>query len=120
MNGRFYAWAAAAMVVGAGLLLALRPAADAAGRQAVLLGCALATGNGLLAAWVNQRALGRDLTRFMLWSGIGHGVRVLALLLAVLSAFVYEMPDARGFAAATFVGYVCFLAAEIAVLQKRQ
>ncbi|MCE9616677.1 MAG: hypothetical protein K8T26_20575 [Lentisphaerae bacterium] len=117
MMARLYIGAAAAMLAGVGILVAMR--ATPGSLAPALMGCALASANGLAAALVNRRALGREMESFLLWVGIGHGVRMLALLLAVVGAFVYHLPGAGVLAAATLIGYVCFLAAEIASLRQR-
>lgn len=85
---------------------------------AALLGCALAALNGLAAVLVNARAVGRDMSSFMIWVGAGHGLRALLLFLAVGGALLYRVPHARLFTAAALIGYMCFMVVEIVLLQR--
>jgi hypothetical protein len=114
---RPYLLAALAMVLFAAAWVALHPAPGVL--RAILLGCTAATVNGWVAAQVNRRAVGREMRTFLLRTGIGHGARVLLLLLAVTGGFVYGVPRANEFALATGFGYFCFLAAEIAAWRER-
>ena len=73
----------------------------------------------LAAALVNRRAIGPEAGTFARWAGIGHGVRVAILLVLLLVMLRTGGERAERFAIAVVVGYMCFLAVEIAELHGR-
>lgn len=112
-----FAAACAATLLLAGVIVATDPAPDRC--RAALLGCGCAMANGLAAAGVNRMAVGKDIRTFLWLTGLGHGLRVTALVLVLAWVLIGRMPQAVLFAAATLLGYFCFSAAEIAGLRRQ-
>ncbi len=117
MTARYYLMALAATVVALAVLAIIWP--KYCPYPQVAFGGGLAALNGLAAALVNRSAIrAGDPERFWIRCGIGHGLRLLILVILLFSALRIALKWASGLVIPLMTGYVCFLAAEIAAIQR--
>lgn len=86
---------------------------DQAWSPALALALTLVAGNGLLVLLIHHKAIGSAPPRFLIWSLLGNGFRIMVLILAIYLVYQRTFLNFKVFITGALTGYFTFLFGEV-------